>query len=49
MQETLHPPSCRLEKYVPNSTIHLDPAMESGTDHHHMVEHSQEVLPPHSH
>jgi cation diffusion facilitator family transporter len=36
-------------KYLSDATIHVDPATESGTDHHHVPEHSHEGLPPHSH
>jgi len=36
-------------KYLSDATIHVDPATESGTDHHRVAEHSHEGLPPHSH
>ena len=36
-------------KYLSDATIHVDPATESGTEHHHLAEHSHEGLPPHSH
>ncbi|MFA4824351.1 MAG: cation diffusion facilitator family transporter [Methanoregula sp.] len=36
-------------QYLSDATIHVDPATESGADHHHVVEHSHEGLPPHSH
>jgi hypothetical protein len=36
-------------KYLSDATIHVDPAAESGTDHHQVAEHSHEGLPPHSH
>jgi cation diffusion facilitator family transporter len=36
-------------KYLSDATIHVDPATESGTGHHHVAEHSHEGLPPHSH
>ncbi len=36
-------------KYLSDATIHVDPATESGTEHHHVAEHSHEGLPPHSH
>lgn len=36
-------------KYLSGATIHVDPATESGEDHHHIAEHSHEELPPHSH
>lgn len=36
-------------KYLSGATIHVDPATESGEDHHHIAEHSHEGLPPHSH
>lgn len=36
-------------KYLSDDAIHVDPATESGTDHHHVAEHSHEGLPPHSH
>jgi len=35
LQGTVHPPSCPLEKYLSDATIHVDPATESGTGHHH--------------
>jgi cation diffusion facilitator family transporter len=36
-------------KYLSDATIHVDPATESGTEHHHIAEHSHAGLPPHSH
>jgi len=36
-------------KYLADATIHVDPATESGTEHHHIAEHSHAGLPPHSH
>lgn len=36
-------------KYLSDATIHVDPATECGTDHHHVAEHSHKGLPPHSH
>jgi len=36
-------------KYLSDATVHVDPASESGTDHHHIAEHAHEGLPPHSH
>jgi hypothetical protein len=49
LQGTLHPPSCPLQKYLSDATIHVDPATESGTDHPHVAEHSHEGLHPISH
>ena len=36
-------------KYLSDATIHVDPATESGSDYHHVAEHSHEGQEPHSH
>jgi cation diffusion facilitator family transporter len=36
-------------RYLSNATIHIDPANASGDEHHHIVEHTHDNLPVHSH
>jgi hypothetical protein len=46
-QGTPHLLSCPLGKYLSDAMIDVDPATESGTDHHLGAEQSQEGLHPH--
>ncbi len=36
-------------QYLSNATIHIDPITASGEEHHRIVEHNHDELPPHSH
>jgi divalent metal cation (Fe/Co/Zn/Cd) transporter len=36
-------------KYLSDATIHADPEIASGSDHHHITEHNHDRPPVHSH
>ena len=36
-------------RYLSGVTIHIDPANASGDEHHHILEHTHDDLPAHSH
>ena len=35
--------------YLETAVVHVDPAQESGEEHHHVAAHSHDGLPTHSH